>query len=122
MPAKSRSIRDFMPSGTLQSVLPGFPPNVHFFVDRPNFDDDAVAESRMLGKHLDSVVNVLEAVQHDAAQLFFGFGKRPVGHQHVACVPAHGLRSLGTLQSNSTDPVTVAPACLIESGALLDHR
>jgi hypothetical protein len=59
------------------------------------------------GHQLDGLVEIPCFEYHEAAQLFFCFGKRPVGDGHLAVSVSKGGRTPGTLKRIPANKVTI---------------
>src|SRR5579863_10071208 len=96
------------PSSGRNDLSPSLLACLHDFAHipcRPNLENGAERQSRMLADELYSMIHVPRLKDENAAELFFGFGIGAVGRCHLAVLPRQGQCSLRPLKPFSTGPV-----------------
>src|SRR5262245_61770757 len=75
----------------------------------------------MRRKHLDGLVQALETIDHDPAQIFLRLDERTIGNQHFADFRSQRLGLGSALESDPAKPMTISLERLVEGDALFDH-
>src|SRR5262249_25331380 len=112
------------PSSACSLLPPSLLTCLHQFVhvrSRPNLENVAVLQRRMLRHELYSMIHVPRLKDENAAELFLGFRIGTVRGCDFAVLPVQGQGGLRTLKRFSTSPVPVGAKMVVVIKACVEH-
>src|SRR5215472_11502840 len=113
-----------MPSSACSLLSPSLLTCLHDFAHvpcRPNLENVAVFQGRMLRHELYGMIHVPRLKDENAAELFLGFRVGTVGGRDFAVLPVQGQRGFRRLERFSASPVPVGAKMVIVIKACVEH-